>query len=237
MSIHLLKFLNKVLKYFLHTFFPEYCIDCGKILKPEQTAFCQDCYNSLSYVNYSEVCEFCFRKKSKNSKHNCTKNTYLDRNISVFPFSNALQKLIHQTKYFYRQKLLKEFLNNISWKGLYGELPEVIIPVPLHKNKLKLREFNQAEILAKWVSSKTGIPLNTTHLIRKKDTTPQARIEDENKRKDNVKNAFQVNSSEKYKTVILVDDVMTTGNTLSECARVLKESGAYRVISFTLIRA
>ncbi len=148
-----------------------------------------------------------------------------------------MQNLIHQAKYNYRPKLLRNFLTTIAWNGLYGEKPDIIIPVPLHKNKLKTREFNQAEIIAKWISNKTSIPIDNTLLIRTKNTDAQAAIDDEKQRKQNVENAFLAAGEKKYNTVMLIDDVMTTGNTLSECAKVLKQSGVIKVISYTLIRA
>ena len=234
------KFTIKLIKEILLTFFPEHCLGCSKILEPEEIGFCNNCFNSLTYVNMSNVCPICFSQKAKknaNIHHDCLIGTALDRNISLLPFQDSTQKLIHEVKYYFRKRLLNAFLNKITHFELYSEKPDVIIPVPLHKSRLRWREFNQSAVIAERISKITHIPYQDDLLVREKDTPPQSQLE-HGERKANVENAFSVVDSKKVpETVMLVDDVMTTGNTLIACAEVFKKSGAKRVISYTLIRA
>jgi len=117
----------------------------------------------------------------------------------------------------------------------------MVIPIPLHKRKLHERDFNQAELLAKEVAKQFSIPLENGILKRNQFTFPQAQIKDHKIRRENVKNIFEIERKFvkkcktenknllQEKTIILVDDVATTGATLSEAAKVLKQAGAKEV--------
>ena len=113
---------------------------------------------------------------------------------------------------------------------------QIIIPVPLHKKRLRERTYNQAELVAKKVAGHLGLPARADVLKRIKNTDPQTKIADRKARHENVKNAFACAKPEavKGKTIILVDDVATTGATLNECARALRQSGARSVIAFVV---
>lgn len=107
---------------------------------------------------------------------------------------------------------------------------DVLMPVPLFWWKKIRRGYNQAELLAQTISQETGIPIQNV-LTRVKNTKTQTRLS-ENERCDNVKNAFTVQTNDiKDKKVLLIDDVLTTGATIQECARVLKDAGACEVYS------
>lgn len=150
----------------------------------------------------------------------------------------SLPALIRRHKYGLDQSVgraLAEFLGD--------ELPlkasdyDVVIPVPLHWRRLWWRGFNQAALLAGEVARRLGLPLDTTSMIRIRRTSPQtARHHDE--RIKNVRRAFAVTNPERVKgrRVLIVDDVMTTGATVDECARVLIRAGAMSVDVFTLAR-
>lgn len=115
---------------------------------------------------------------------------------------------------------------------------DFIIPVPLHWVKFNERGFNQSQRLAKWLSEVTTIPLNARGLKRVKYTKTQTRL-DRPKRSENVRNAFGLrvkNGEIKEKNIVIVDDVMTTGATVNECARILKRAGAAKVCVWTLAR-
>jgi ComF family protein len=150
----------------------------------------------------------------------------------------SLPALIRRHKYGLDQSVgraLAEFLGD--------ELPiaaqdyDVVIPVPLHWRRLWWRGFNQAALLGSEVAGRLGLPLDTTSIMRRRRTAPQtARHHDE--RIKNVRRAFAVTRPERVKNrrVLIVDDVMTTGATVDECARVLLAAGAARVDVFTLAR-
>lgn len=231
------KSLNNLTNLVLNTFFPELCLGCSTVLQNREIAFCAKCIKSLSYVNYSYACEICFSKKHKKDERNCIIHSSLDRNISLLHIDESIRKFIYEIKYYFRKRLLIDFLSKIETVDIYGEEPGLIIPVPLHKKRQKWREFNQAEIIAKWLSDKINIPVNNSALKRIKKTLPQSKAGLE-EREENIQNAFSIEDRISLpKTVMLVDDILTTGQTLSECAKVLKQNGVERVISFTLIRA
>lgn len=123
--------------------------------------------------------------------------------------------------------------------GLLLELPipvgDVIIPVPMTKRSLLRRGFNQSLLIAKEVSAKTGIPVDMDSLQKTKETLPQVGL-DGRERLRNLKGAFSVKRNIGGKRVLLVDDVMTTGATLRECAKALLEAGAIEVSGLVLAR-
>jgi ComF family protein len=113
----------------------------------------------------------------------------------------------------------------------------VVVPVPLHRRRLRQRGFNQSLLLSRVVASCLGTQLEYLSLIRKKHTRSQTGLGKEDRRK-NVARAFCVTSPGIFKgtKVLLVDDVFTTGYTLNECARILKKAGALKVACLTLAR-
>jgi ComF family protein len=124
----------------------------------------------------------------------------------------------------------REFLNDC---GI-----ELIIPVPLHPKRLRWRGFNQSVLLARQVSRAYALPIDAFILIRDKETLPQTQLSEEERRK-NVRGAFSVRAGGalKAKTILLVDDVYTSGATVNECSRVLTRAGARKVHVLTLARA
>jgi ComF family protein len=113
---------------------------------------------------------------------------------------------------------------------------DVVIPVPLHRIKLIAREFNQTAALAKHISKNTGARLVTSALIKTKLTQPQTALSGTDRRK-NLKKAFAVCEDIRGLKILLVDDVITTGATVAECARVLKKAGASEVHIAALARS
>jgi len=115
---------------------------------------------------------------------------------------------------------------------------DLVVAVPLHRRRLRWRGFNQAALLGRAVARKMGCPLDVTTLTRIRDTPPQT-SQDRSHRRQNVLDAFEVKRFERIsnRRLLLVDDVMTTGATLDECARTLLAAGAQRVDVLTLARA
>ena len=114
--------------------------------------------------------------------------------------------------------------------------PELLIPMPLHKKRLRRRGFNQSLELARLISKETGIPVNAHACQRTRHTQPQSTLPAKEK-KNNVKNAFAVNQLIETRHVTIVDDVMTSGHTANELARVLKLAGVEQVDIWVMARA
>jgi len=114
---------------------------------------------------------------------------------------------------------------------------DVVVPVPLHRSKLRRRGFNQSAIIAQYICSRSSLPFSERSLIKKRRTPSQMCLSGR-KRKKNLEGAFSVRDKEilSGKVVLLVDDVMTTGTTLEVCAKELLKAGAKDVLAFTLAR-
>jgi ComF family protein len=115
---------------------------------------------------------------------------------------------------------------------------DLIVPIPLHKTRLRQRGFNQALLLASGIGKRFHIPLSYDNLVRLRATRPQVELSGEERIK-NVAGAFSLVRPRdvRSKTIILVDDVFTTGATMNECAAVLKDAGAAHVMALTVARA
>jgi len=164
-----------------------------------------------------------------------------DEGYSAHQYTGVVKELIHLFKYRKRQ-YLGHFLGGslLDCVRERGDLSgyDAIVPVPLHWRRQWSRGFNQATDLGKALSNGFGIPIMKRNLRRVLNTRPQVRIEPK-EREDNIKNAFRVRRPGKVagKKLVLLDDVITTGATLNECARVLKMAGALKVTIVTLAHA
>ena len=153
------------------------------------------------------------------------------------PILEAVLRLKYGKKTFVADSvgpLLAEFVKT-RFKNLSSFL---IMPVPLHPKRLRKRGFNQSLLLAKHIASRLNGELEFLSLIRTKHTIPQTTLS-KRERQKNVKNAFHLKTPEtvRKRTILLVDDVATTGNTLNECARILTSGGAETVFCVTLAKA
>ncbi|MBX4211624.1 MAG: hypothetical protein KW806_02415 [Candidatus Yanofskybacteria bacterium] len=118
---------------------------------------------------------------------------------------------------------------------MFADQPTVI-PVPLHYRRLNWRGFNQAELLAKQIARYFKLPLETSTLTRIRSTEPQAFITDRDDRIKNTQDIFACSGTITASSILLIDDICTTGATLNECARVLKVRGAQRVSALVVAR-
>jgi len=152
----------------------------------------------------------------------------------------VLKEAIHSFKFGAHLRLLPiftELVINFAMRYIDIDTFDVVVPVPLHKTKLREREFNQAQLLAKDFSDKKSLPINSWGLKKIRNTKPQTEF-NKDKRRSNIKNAFKVTDSScfKDKKILLMDDVFTTGSTLNECAKMLTESGAKSVECLVVAR-
>jgi len=208
--------------------------------------FCDDCLNNLVKIT-SPLCPVCgipFVSRVEED-HFCgeclKKRPYFDALVSPCLYDGGIMDAIHQIKYS-GKTYLAESLGTLlvpPARERFGDTNGMLImPVPLHPKRLRERGFNQSLVLAKAVAPLLEARLDFLSLRRMKHTQPQTGLKREERRK-NVKGAFALvgQTDLKGQAVILVDDVATTGNTLNECARVLKKAGCERVLCLTLARA
>lgn len=183
------------------------------------------CGKQLEY-NTDELCGDCTRRSRS-----------FERGFATFPYTDAMRKSVYSFKYNNRREYASFYATSIF--TLYREQieriePDALIPVPLHKSKYRKRGYNQAELVAAELSRLTGIPLDSGILKRTRNTRPQKELDDEQRNK-NISNAFQISKNVvKYKKVILIDDIYTTGTTINECAKELKKAGVEKVFFITI---
>jgi ComF family protein len=163
-----------------------------------------------------------------------------DRARSAIRYSEDSRKLVLDFKHGGRTDGLSFFAAQMSRAGRdVLENADVLMPVPLHKDRLRKRRFNQAALLARALSKQTGIPYDTDTLLRAKNTPSQGG-QTYLGRKRNVAGAFEVVGAKSEFVdgahIVLIDDVQTTGSTLESCARALKKNGAAHVDALTLMR-
>jgi len=172
---------------------------------------------------YSDICMQCLKKAPPFS-----------RSLNYGLYEGVLAEAINQFK-FYSVKRLSKPLGRFL---LSLELPQIdgIIAVPLSIKGLKDRGFNQSLLIARVISKKIKVPLLMDILLKKKETPPQIGLSAK-QRLLNLKNAFEVRGNIKGLRLLLIDDVMTTGATVTECSKVLKKAGAKEVIVLTLARS
>lgn len=160
---------------------------------------------------------------------------------SALRYEKVVKELIHGYKYGYQVKLrrpLALLAAPLLQEAVAGFKADMILPVPLHKKRLRQRGFNQSLLLAELLAKKWHIPLSRNNLRRSRWTEPQINLS-ATEREENVKGAFALKEPEQFrnKRLLLVDDVYTTGSTVKECSRVLaKECGA-KVAVLTIARA
>jgi ComF family protein len=216
---------NKV----LNMLFPEVCPICHETSSDHATApVCTVCWNSIQPYK-GPKCDKCGIPLDSDSSITCgecikAKPEY--KSVRTFGlYKGPLRKAINLLKYHNMKRLSKP----LSAMILRMEMPRVdaVIPVPLYKDRLRQREFNQSALLAKYTAKKTGTSLLVNCLVKIKDTMPQVGLSSRERRR-NISNAFGVEKKEhiKGKVILLMDDVITTGATVRECSRVLKKAGA-----------
>jgi ComF family protein len=242
----------KVLKSLIDLIYPPRCPICQAFLQDQNALqgnqdlpFCQGCFKEFTEIK-SPICSLCGRPFSEGVEQDRVCEDCLRRRPSYdvarapYLYDGALMKAIHELKYAQRSHLadsLGSLLASFAQTWI-GELKgSLIMPVPLHPRRLRSRGFNQSLLLARCVASETGSDLDFLSLRRTKFTKPQTELSSE-ERKKNVRKAFEVVKPEavKKRTIVLVDDVATTGSTLNECAKALKRAGADSVLCLVLAR-
>lgn len=230
--------LSKLWGNFLDLLFPRFCIECHR----EGTYLCHPCCQKIPFY-LSRGCPLC-ESPSEEQKlcGTCRQSSQL---LDLFVIASyrhpVIQKLIRAIKYDGAWTMAEDLPTLIErfFKQIPSTIPRsvIAIPIPLHKERLCERGFNQSEILAKMIAAALAIPSESRILVRRKATPSQIRL-DRNERMQNLKDAFHCPNSDLVsgKRILLVDDVLTTGTTISEAARTLRAAGAQSVRAIVLAK-
>lgn len=205
------------------------CHKCWSKMEFIAKPCCARCSNPFPYNIDEELCYYC--KDDPPSFSNA---------FAVVKYDDFSDKLIYSLKYYDRTDLASTLsAMMISKIAELAHSIDIITCVPIHKNKLKKRGYNQAALLAKHVANAIGKPFNPSILIKTKDTISQSGLSKE-ERKENVKHSFGINAKHSKKVfrknVLIIDDVITTGATLNECCKKLKRAGAKKLVVLTFAK-
>jgi len=219
----------------LNLLFPQRCIGCGK----EGDFLCYSCRSSLPRV-MPPLCPKCGRPQLSGILcSSCVSwRAEIDGIRSPFRFDGVMRQAIHQLKYRNIRALAAPLAQLLSDYLITNPVPgEVLVPVPLHRKRLRERGYNQSSLLARELAKLTSLPIVDDYLIRQRYALPQAKTSTVDERQSNVVNAFTCRDKRlQNKPVLLIDDVSTSGATLNACATALKAAGAASVWGLVLAR-
>jgi ComF family protein len=239
---------TEIINFMLDTLFPIACLSCGK----SGEWICSECLPKIP-LKITQICPLCEKSITPDGRicFKCQKHSALDGLLIATSYKNdTILRAIHNYKYRFVEDLyfplgkilIRIFLNSQL------PIPDLIIPVPLHPRRLRFRGFNQSELLANYLGENLtpgfSIPVESHLIIRSRYTSPQMKIKNYHERKKNLEGVFKLSKNEhkqkyltlKNKRVLLIDDVATTGTTLFECAKVLKNLEAKEILSLVIAR-
>ena len=223
----------------LNILYPERCPVCHNILRGKGKV-CPPCGKKLPYTKEPR-CQKCGKEIEKTEVEYCRDcqrfSHAFDKGRGVFVYEQTMRKSISMFKYhnrreyaaFYAEEMYRRcsnFLKNCN--------PEVIVPIPIHKQKRRKRGFNQAELVAKELGKLLKLPVDTDCLVRFEKTTPQKELT-RRERKENLKRAFRIGKLRKpYERVLIIDDIYTTGATIDAVCEILRENRVKNLFFLTI---
>lgn len=233
------KLLISLHSRFFNAIIPPICTLCGNLAR-QPYSLCLPCETDLPSLplNLTHYCPQC-AQYSPAAIHGLRCGACLayppsyDQTFALFHYQTVIIPLIIKLKFMGKLSIAETFgrlLSNRILKNWYAHtsLPDLIIPVPLHPQRLRERGFNQALEIARPIAKTLKRPIDYTSLIRRKATLPQSELPAA-KRAANIAHAFQTKMRFDDLTIAVIDDVMTTGHTLKACCRILKQQGAKRI--------
>lgn len=234
---------KKVLREAVNAVLPPACPMCGRpapFAGGIRVDICPDCMRTVSYVG-EPVCLKCGKPVGSDEAEycsDCSKKAHVyDQACAVYEYSRNVKNSIYRFKYYNKREYARIYAKQIADKCggmIRAWSPDVLIPVPIHSSRLKERGFNQAELIARELEHFTGIPMDSESLVRAVKTVPMKEL-DNTQRVKNLQNAFQADKKVvKYRKVLIVDDIYTTGATFDACATVLKQAGVQKVYGVSL---
>lgn len=204
------------------------CPSCEALLVPVAPPVCGRCGHPVTVpgANHSIRCASCQGK-----------NTYFESNTAIYAYEGLLRDLMHEMKFRDKRQVAEGFgeLMADACPMLGPAVADWLVPVPMHPRKERHRGFNQAEILARALGKRYGLPVVPNLLKRTRNTPPQSGLSPV-RRAENMEGAFRINPryAVSHKKILLIDDIYTTGATLDACAKILAESGAGVISCMTL---
>lgn len=217
--------------------YPRRCPVCRQIVLPRGKLICPPCRKKLLYIT-EPSCKRCGRQLSRMEQEYCAecarRTFHYTRGYAVWQYNDAIRQSLGHFKYHARKEYADFYTSEavrIYREKIRMEAPEVLIPVPIHSARRRERGFNQAELLAKGIGKRTGIPVDGRYLVRQRKTAPLKELTSKERARA-LTGAFRISDGQpsgKYRNIMLVDDIYTTGSTMEECTKVLLQAGAQKV--------
>lgn len=235
---------NKVQAYFsafIDLLFPKLCLYCRNRFHEPKSQLCKACRETLEYLT-DGICQVCGTPMQSSECQSCQSYDYnFDKARSVFKFTPVVQASIHRLKY-HGTVGISSFLASYAVDYLRSVNPfeniDIVAPVPLHSTRQRERGFNQAEKLSRHIAAGMNYEHKPKLLLRKRFTQTQTRLS-KAEREKNVSAAFGINP--KYnisdKSILLVDDVFTTGSTVNAISKLLKTNNVSQIYILTIAHA
>jgi ComF family protein len=237
-KLRLLNVLEKAWKAVRQWIFPLRCPVCDGIVVPYGEKICADCIEKLKIIS-SDWCLRCGKKLENEGEYcyDCRRKKHeFIRGRSLYSYDSAAMS-IYRFKYGGRAEYADYFGEEIyRYLGdfIREVRPDALIPIPLHKKRMRARGYNQAALLAESVGRYSGVPVYNNLLLRIRNTAALKTL-NPTQRQNNLKKAFIMSRNDvKLKTVILIDDIYTTGSTIDEACRVLKDAEIQNIYFITL---
>ena len=217
---------------FINFIYPPVCGICGKL---NEEFLCNKCEKILED-------KAIFGIDKNNSKKNYEKNSekYFDEHLYIFLYEGIIRRAILKYKFQEESYLYKTFVNFLLKNENFFEKLEkydTIIPVPISKERFKTRGYNQSLLLAREISKKINLKLETECLFKVKNIIEQSKL-NKRARMKNIQGVYDLVNKEKLynKKILLIDDIYTTGSTVNECSRILKKAKTKKIGIFTLAK-
>lgn len=214
--------------------FPRRCPVCDRPVKPAGGPICRECADRLRYVG-EPACMKCgkaLQDKRQEYCFDCSRKKHLyDRGVSLYHYG-SVKDCIYRFKYGGRQEYAAFFGQEMArrlGRQIVAWRPDALVPVPLHPRRLRDRGYNQALLLARETGRRLQIPVLEDWLLRVKNTRPQ-KLLDGRERQNNLKKAFKISRNDvKLNTIVIIDDIYTTGSTVDEIAAVCRRHGVTKI--------
>ncbi len=225
----------------LDLLFPRRCVVCDDIVDRQGESVCSRCQNQNKMIYIKEPCCMkCGKQLKKEEQEYCDdckkmKHAYL-QGTALYDYG-SMSDSVFRFKYagrmeyaaFYGKELYEKKLN---W--LIARQPDALVPVPIHPSRKKVRGYNQAELIAKRLSELSGIPMEESLIRRVKKTSPLKNLS-HSERQNNLKKAFKIYKNDvKLNTIVIIDDIYTTGATIDSMAQVFREKNVKKIYFMAL---
>jgi ComF family protein len=242
--------MGQALDSVLNIVYPENCFICAApVSRRQDCGLCSSCWNKILALKIGRPrCPSCglplntTNAESENLCGRCIIQLPAYSGARSFGHYEAeMSRMVQELKFYGRKKLatlLSPLMVSVFYECWRRDSFDLIVPIPLHPKRKRERGYNQSELLARAIAAQTAITVNNRALIRIRSTLPQIGLSD-SQRFENVRKAFKCSDAGKIsgKRILLIDDVMTTGATVSSAAQTLMEAGCFRVSVLTAARA